>query len=212
MKLLLLSGGIDSSALAWSQRPDVCLTINYGQAPAPGEIAAAEAVCAAIGLKHEVIAVDLRHLGSGLLSGRAASSLARAEEWWPYRNQMLITLAAMRFVSEGLREIVIGAVSTDIHADGKAPFLEAIDRTLSLQEGQVRVSAPARGVTTVELLRVSSFPRDLLGVTFSCHAMEVACGQCGGCLKHIETLQEIDIDTTGNDPGAPSKHAGHSRA
>lgn len=193
MRLLLLSGGIDSAAIAWWQRPDVCLTIDYGQLPARGEIAASTALCAIMGLRHEKLSVDLRRLGSGLMAGREVVSVGSADEWWPYRNQMLITLAAMSYVAQGLQEVMIGAVATDIHADGRAPFLKAIDRVLSLQEGNVRVKAPALAYTTAELLKLSGFPRDMLGVCFSCHAMEVACGQCGGCLKHVGTLQGFDL-------------------
>src|SRR5262245_52548564 len=107
MRALLFSGGLDSSALAFWQRPDVCLTIDYGQRPARGEIAAAKALCRELGLQHETLSVDLKALGSGSLVGEPASDLGRAEEWWPYRNQMLITLAGMRFIREGLREIMI---------------------------------------------------------------------------------------------------------
>lgn len=201
MKLLLLSGGIDSAAIAQWQRPDLCLTVDYGQAAARGEIAAAAALCTALGLRHEVLTADLRHLGSGLMSGREAIGLGGAQEWWPYRNQMLITLAAMRYVGEGVREIMIGAVATDIHADGKPPFLEAMDAVLRLQEGEVRVSAPGLQYTTTELLEVSGFPRDLLGITFSCHAMEVACGQCGGCLKQLETLERFASHSANTEVG-----------
>ncbi|NEW97172.1 7-cyano-7-deazaguanine synthase [Rhodopseudomonas sp. BR0G17] len=186
MRVLLFSGGIDSSALAYWLRPDVCLTVDYGHRPASGEVAAAASICSELGLRHEVIFVDLRHLGSGSLAGTPVSGLARAEEWWPYRNQMLITLAGMRFLSEGLREIVIGAVSTDVHSDGRSPFLRGISRLMSLQEGQVAVLAPARRLSPERLLDVSEFPADLLGLTFSCHTMEFPCGTCRGCIKHAE--------------------------
>lgn len=91
---------------------------------------------------------------------------------------------------QGVKEIMVGSVSTDKHADGKAPFYKAIDRTVSLQEGGVRVSAPGRQYSTVELLKVSEFPHDLIGLTFSCHVHEYACGQCSGCLKHRECVDE----------------------
>jgi 7-cyano-7-deazaguanine synthase len=188
MKVLLFSGGLDSTALAYSLRPDISVTVDYGQKPARGEIAAAEALCRELGLRHEVITVDLRSLGVGSLAGRPPSDLGRAEEWWPYRNQMLVTLAGMRFLPEGANEIVIGAVRTDVHADGKAPFLRAIDRVMALQEGAVRVKAPARLLDPDKLLESSGLPVDLLGLTFSCHVMEYACGQCRGCLKHLNTI------------------------
>jgi 7-cyano-7-deazaguanine synthase len=188
MRVLLFSGGLDSSALAYWKRPDVCLTVDYGQRPARGEIAAAGAICAELKLRHEVVSVDLRSLGSGSLAGKEPSNLGHAEEWWPYRNQILITLAGMRFVSEGLREILIGAVRTDIHADGRSPFLRCIARLMSLQEGNVTVSAPARSLHPNKLLELSGFPVSLLGLTFSCHVMEYPCGRCRGCEKHLDTI------------------------
>jgi 7-cyano-7-deazaguanine synthase len=47
-KAILLSGGIDSIALAYWQRPDIAITIDYGQAPAQAEINASTAVASAL--------------------------------------------------------------------------------------------------------------------------------------------------------------------
>lgn len=191
MRVLLLSGGLDSSALAYWQRPDVCLTIDYGQRPALGELAAARSICSELGLRHETVAVNLAALGSGSLAGSNAAGVASAEEFWPYRNQMLITLAGMRFLAEGLQEILIGAVRTDVHADGKAPFVRGISRLMTLQEGNVKVSAPAISLQPDRLIQMSGFPHALLGLTFSCHVMEYPCGRCRGCSKQLETLDRL---------------------
>lgn len=191
MKALLMSGGLDSAALAYWLRPDVCVTIDYGQIAAKGEMAASDALCTAMELKHRRITVDLSSLGSGSMADRPAAPGAAATEFWPYRNQMLVTLAAMMLLPEGVAEIIVGAVSTDRHGDGKAPFFRAIDRLLSLQEGGVRVTAPARHLSTPSLLRKSAFPYDLIGLTFSCHVHEFACGQCGGCLKHRACVDAV---------------------
>ena len=184
MKVLLFSGGIDSSALAYWLRPDLLLTIDYGQQAAAGEISAAIALAAEFRIAHEVLDVDLSKLGRGLMADRPSSELAHSPEWWPYRNQLLITLAGMRFVADGLQEIIIGAVNSDVHADGKEPFLTFINRAMQAQEGHVKVNAPAHDISPEELLEFSSFPRDLLGLTFSCHVSEYPCGTCPGCLKH----------------------------
>ncbi|WP_414815594.1 7-cyano-7-deazaguanine synthase [Rhizobium sp. IY2] len=191
MKLLLHSGGLDSTALAWKLRPDVCLTVDYGQRPAQGEIRAAGSLCDLMDLDHQVLRVDLSHLGVGSLAGSVSSDVGSAPEWWPYRNQMLITLAGMRFVPQGLSEILIGAVATDVHADGRKPFLDGIDYLMSIQEGGVRVCAPASPVDPVDLIRESGIPHELLGATFSCHVAEYPCGQCRGCEKHLMTMEEL---------------------
>lgn len=191
MRVLLFSGGIDSSAIAHWLRPDVLLTVNYGQKAARGEVSAATAIAEELRLEHEVLEVDLSHLGQGLMSHQQASALAQAPEWWPYRNQMLITLAGMRFVTSGLREIVIGAVASDAHEDGKPPFLSAINHTMQLQEGHVKISAPASHFLAEELLEHSAFPTNLLGLTFSCHISEFSCGKCPGCSKHSKVLSNV---------------------
>jgi len=191
MKVLLLSGGIDSSAIAVWKKPDFALTIDYGQRAARGEIIAAEAIASKLGISHEVIRVDLAEFGVGSLAGKAPSEIASAPEWWPYRNQMLITIAGMRYVPKGIKQILIGAVATDVHADGKASFIDAIDAVMRAQEGRVRVNAPAISMTAEQLLQRSRFPRELLGLTFSCHVMEYACGRCRGCQKHSAVVEKF---------------------
>ncbi|SSU63407.1 7-cyano-7-deazaguanine synthase [Acinetobacter baumannii] len=67
-KCLLLSGGIDSFCLAFLQRPDIAITIDYGQSAAEAEIRSSEFVCKKLGIIHEIIKVDCSHLGMGDLS------------------------------------------------------------------------------------------------------------------------------------------------
>lgn len=190
MRALLFSGGIDSTSLAAWQRPDVVMTIDYGQRVAQAEIRAAAEIARRLALRHEVIRVDASALGLGHLAGRPASDIAAAPEWWPYRNQLLITLAAMRLVPEGLSEILIGTViGDDVHADGRPEFIAAIDRLLAVQEGAVRVSAPAREMTSERLLELAPNMMELLPWTFSCHVSDFPCGQCRGCVKHQLVLE-----------------------
>ncbi|KQT70260.1 7-cyano-7-deazaguanine synthase [Methylobacterium sp. Leaf465] len=199
MRVLLFSGGLDSTALAWWQKPDVGFFVDYGQAAAVGEHAAAVSIASELGLRLETLKVDLSGLGLGPLAGKPPSELGRGPEWWPYRNQMLLTLAGMRFVGEGLTELLIGSVATDVHADGRPPFLRAMDRVMAVQEGGVRVKAPARCLDGPALLETSGIPERILGATFSCHVMEYACGRCPGCNKHRETLRRFREGKHGGD-------------
>ena len=45
--------------------------------------------------------------------------------------QMLITVAAMALLPQRLRELVVGSVSTDAHADGSPEFDRTVDRLLA---------------------------------------------------------------------------------
>ena len=189
---MLLSGGMDSIAVTWWQRPAVALTVDYGQVCSRAEIRAAEAVASELGIRHEVICVDCRSLGSGDLAGAPAMESAPVSEWWPYRNQLLVTLSAMRAISLNVGELLLGTVRSDeCHADGRPEFVDKIDALLRLQEGHLRVRAPAATMTAVELVQKADVPRELLAWAHSCHRAEYACGECRGCNKHRETMEAL---------------------
>jgi 7-cyano-7-deazaguanine synthase len=191
---LLLSGGIDSIALAYWKRPDLAITIDYGQAPAPAEIQAATEVCRTLHLAHDVLRIDCSSLGSGDLANRPALSVAPVPEWWPFRNQLLVTLAAAHGLGRGVGHLLLGTVSTDrAHVDGAPAFIEALSALLAMQEGGVTVSAPAVEMTSADLVRSSGIPFGLLAWAHSCHVGTLACGQCRGCAKHFTTTKELGL-------------------
>lgn len=191
-RLLLLSGGMDSIALAWALRPDLCLTIDYGQLAAAGEVRAAAAVCNELGLCHRLLRVDCSALGSGDMAGIPPSSVAPVPEWWPFRNQLLITLGATLAVREGLDTVVIGTVVNDrSHADGRMEFFQAVKDLLKMQEGQILLEAPSIEETTVEFCRRQAVPHSVVGWAHSCHVSSFACGLCRGCCKHRESMRGL---------------------
>lgn len=192
MKALLLSGGMDSIAVAFWQRPEIAITIDYGQRAAEAEIAAASQVAKEIGMQHEIITIDCRVIGSGDMAGNDALDVAPVPEWWPFRNQLLVTFAAARGIVLGVTEVMTGSVSSDgTHADGRPEFYDAMDRVTAVQEGGIRISAPALTMTTAELVRRSGVPREILAWAHSCHTGNLACGQCRGCVKHYQVTKEI---------------------
>lgn len=189
---VLLSGGTDSVALAYWKRPGFAYTIDYGQLPAEGEIRAATVVCEALDIRHRVIRADCLQVGMGDLAGAPASKLSPISEWWPFRNQLIITLAGAAALRDGIEELMVGSIANDNqHADGRADFFEAISRLMEVQEGSLRVTAPAIGLTAVELIRTSGIPHSLLAWSHSCHVAQYACGQCRGCAKHAETMKAV---------------------
>lgn len=191
---LLLSGGMDSIAIAWWRRPAIGITIDYGQGPAPGEIRAAAAVADQLGMQHVVIRSDLSALGSGDLAGAAPLEIAPVREWWPFRNQMLVTLAAMKAIQLNADKLLIGCLKTDgAHADGTPAFVSTLDALLRLQEGSIKLEAPAIELDAVELIRTSSIPQEVLAWAHSCHVGEYACGYCRGCHKHFTTHSALGL-------------------
>lgn len=192
---LLLSGGMDSVALAWWKRPDIAFTLDYGQLAARAEIEASSTICEQLEIPHHVIQIDCSSLGSGDMAGSAADSLAPASDWWPYRNQLLVTLTAMKAISHGVTHLWLGTVKSDgFHRDGSPEFIAAVSHLLSLQEGGMVVEAPAIDLSTAELVRSSGIPASLLAWAHSCHKSHVACGDCRGCNKYMEVFREVGYD------------------
>jgi 7-cyano-7-deazaguanine synthase len=188
-RAVLLSGGMDSTCIAFWQRPELAITIDYGQRPAAGEIRSAQAISAALGIEHIVVTANIAELGSGDMAGRKPSSEAPASEWWPYRNQFLITVAAMKCHELGATEMMIGALRTDgFHVDSTPAFYAKLNQLLQMQEGELHISTPAIELSAIELIELSRTPEEILAWSHSCHINDIACGFCRGCQKHFETM------------------------
>ena len=195
MIALLLSGGMDSISIAWWKKPDVGVFVDYGQRPAAAEEAAGRAACDAMGMRHEVVRADCSALGSGNMSGAPALDLAPVPEWWPYRNQLILTLAGAAALRLGAKHLMIGSLGTDgEHADGRPAFIDAMSDLMAMQEGGLTVSAPAIRMTAVELVQTSAVPKSVLAWAHSCHTGNLACGQCRGCIKHYATWKALGWD------------------
>lgn len=196
---LLLSGGMDSLAIAWWKRPQLAITLDYGQNAAVGEKHAAGRICEELGIPHEIIRIDCGSLGSGDMAQSAPHPAAPTSEWWPYRNQLLITLASMCAIARGIEALYIGTVRSDgdSHRDGTNGFIARIDELMAFQEGGVRVLAPAIELSTAELVRKAGVPASLLAWAHSCHKAEIACGNCRGCAKYLATYAELGAEYQG---------------
>lgn len=184
---------MDSIAIAWWMRPALAITIDYGQCAAEGEIRASAQVSKELGITHEVVRVDCSPLGSGDMAGVTADHAAPTTEWWPYRNQLLITLGGMGAIAREVGVLYIGTVRSDgeNHADGTPQFVQKMDELMAYQEGQLRVAAPAIEYSTAELVRHAKVPPGLLAWAHSCHKADIACGNCRGCNKYRETYLEL---------------------
>lgn len=201
MNVLLFSGGVDSTALAWGFRPDLLFFVDYGQLAARGELRACRAIAKEIGLQLETVALDLRGLGSGDMAG-GGSTVGQPPEHWPFRNQMLLTLGAMRCTSYGAKELMIGSVAgDDEHDDGTHDFRVAASALLGLQGGPV-IKAPGALMTAEELIQRYSVPDRVLHWTYSCHRGDWACGVCRGCAKHQRVMDAVEHARRGGNDDA----------
>ena len=175
--IVLLSGGLDSIALAYWKRPRFAITIDYGQNAAAAELKAASAVAESLKMQHVIIKSDCSSLGAGIMSQNGSIESSPSPEWWPFRNQLIITLAAMRAIRLGVKELLVGSVKDDCnYVDGTSAFYDLIDHLMAAQEGGIKVSAPAINMSTEELIQVSGVPRSLLLWAHSCNRGNIPCG------------------------------------
>lgn len=189
---LILSGGMDSTCLAWWMKPKIAFTIDYGQLAAKAEIEASREICRVLKIEHHIISIDCKQLGSGDMAGKSAVANAPATDWWPYRNQLLITFAAMKAISLGVNKLLIGTVKSDtFHKDGTSVFIDTISKLLFLQEGNIIVEAPAIKLETLDLIKESLIPYEILKLSHSCHKAVTPCNNCRGCNKHNQILDEM---------------------
>jgi 7-cyano-7-deazaguanine synthase len=190
--VLMLSGGLDSAALALLIRPSLTVFVDYGQKPRAAESTAAHAVAAHLGLPLLVVRLPLSDLGGGLMHDDTPMPNAPSPEWWPFRNQFLATAGAAVAVKHALTRVALASVRGDgeRHVDGSEPFYERLSAVMQLQEGGVSVSAPAIHLSTVELLHQANADRSLIGWTVSCHRSNEPCGDCPGCWKRELVLNE----------------------
>jgi 7-cyano-7-deazaguanine synthase len=195
MRALLLSGGVDSSALAFAAKPDIALGIDYGQVAAVAELEAAAFVASKAGIQFESLQVSARSLGGGSMSGMKVSDAAPCPEFWPFRNQFILTLAAMACHQRGVTSLLFGAVKSDgdWHRDGSSEFFRLLSNILGYQEGGMSISVPAIEVSTTDLVLSSGIPRDVLAATHSCHVSNLACGQCRGCAKREGVFYDLGL-------------------
>jgi 7-cyano-7-deazaguanine synthase len=189
--LLLFSGGIESTAIAYWKRPDFLLHIDYGHLPALGELRAARAIATRINLPLKAVRADCSTIGSGELAGCTPIACAPSPSWWPFRNQLLVTLGATVALDLGADIVLFGSVASDrLYADGTPQFLDTLRALIGLQEGNLCLEAPAINLTTSQLVQESHVPYSLLAWTHSCHVSNWACGQCRGCIHHYQVMQE----------------------
>lgn len=194
LRAVLLSGGIDSAAVAFWKKPAIAIHLSYGQRAATAELKASRVIAQSLDISFHHIAIDLSSLGSGDLTRAPQLSIAPVSEWWPFRNQALITLAAMKALTLGAKELYFGAVSTDAkHVDGTASFFSQLAKLLVMQEGALQLHVPGVMLTSEELVKQSGVPSSVLGWTYSCHTGEYPCGNCNGCQKHFAVKHHLNL-------------------
>lgn len=205
MRLVLLSGGLDSSvALAVARASgtiDLGLFLDYGQRASVREEAAARAVARHFGVALRTETIPLLARMGGALTHRGPVPLLRPEDlgdtrllaetaaavWVPNRNGLFINVAAAIADDLAGGEIIVGFNREEAATfpDNSAAFVQAANHflTYSCQSG-VKVSAPLAELDKDEIVRRGLNLGVPLESIWSCYegAAEM-CGECESCQR-----------------------------
>ena len=201
---VLLSGGMDSvTALHHAAREhDVvsALSFDYGSKHNASEIPCAQWHAAQLGVPHTVIALPFvnEHFASDLLqSGGDIPDGHYAEENMkrtvvPFRNGIMLSIAAGFAESRGAEGLVIAAHSGDhaIYPDCREPFMQAMSDAIRLGTYvEIEVLRPFIQTDKTGIARLGAELGVDFARTWSCYKGGAThCGTCGTCVERREAF------------------------
>jgi 7-cyano-7-deazaguanine synthase len=190
-KLILLSGGVESTILAYLERPKYALTIDYGHIAAISEIKAAKAICKDLEIDLKIVKLDLSTIIHDSELFGNLSNLEENPEYVPFRNQFIITVGLQYAHAVGVDEIIIGTVKDDdIFFDGTPLFFEQLN-LISHAQHKIKIATPAINTSALDLAKKSKIPIEILAWSHSCTRALHSCGECRSCRKRKTVLNFI---------------------
>lgn len=201
--VLLVSGGLDSTALAYWLRDQAVaflpLFIDYGQHCAATERKAlGDVLPEAIFGTCEV--VNVRDVYAGCPSRLITQpdlwmdNVTADDLYLPYRNLLLLTIAAAYAQARGISEVYAAFINSN-HAkeiDCSALFFDRLAGILT-EYGSVQVRMPFREFPKSKVAQIGLSLGAPIAQTFSCQAAStVPCGACPNCIDRLEALRVLD--------------------
>lgn len=205
--LIVLSGGMDSTTLLYEYADDIALavTFNYGSNHNAREIECARYNCQHLGI--ELIVIDLPFIGrlfeSSLLSGADAIPEGQYDDdnmrstVVPFRNGIMLAIAAGMAESRGLRHLMLANHSGDhaIYPDCRPEFVDAMSRAVAAgtYDG-IDIRAPYTLLSKTDIARRGASLGMDYSHTYSCYkGGERHCGRCGTCTERREAFIQAGL-------------------
>jgi len=212
--VVLLSGGLDSAVNLKRALDEtgiaLALTLEYGQKAAAREIAAAAAMCQALGVRHRVVALpwlaEICH--TALVNPECEVPRLRPEQlgeervtsrdtaravWVPNRNGVFIAIAAAFAESLGAEAVVTGfnAEEAATFPDNSAAFAAAATAGLQFSTATaVQVMSYTQALTKSEVVLLGRRIGAPLALVWSCYrGGEAPCGNCESCARFLRACQ-----------------------
>lgn len=216
--VVLLSGGLDSSTLAYlaarkaspqANNRVFTLTFNYGQRHKK-ELVLAKAVSKAIGaVNHIVINFDLTKWGGSALTdvnikvpkNRKLTDKSIPITYVPARNTIFLAFALAYAEAVKAEEIYIGVNAVDYsgYVDCRPKFINKFQELIKLatvagSSGGIKIKTPLINLSKAEIVKLG----EKLGVdwamTWSCYqGGKLACGECDSCRLRLKGFNEAGV-------------------
>lgn len=202
-KVLLFSGGLDSTTLLWQLKPDVkAIMFDYGQRHVR-ELQSAIDICELAEVDYSV--AELRNLRDLIRAG-SQTGVAQVPEGHyaqdnmkttivPNRNMIMISIAVAHAISIRASEVWYAAHSGDhaIYPDCRPAFVDALRE--AIREGNawtpVKLVAPFLAESKADVVRQGLSIDAPYHLTWSCYrGLGRACGRCGTCVERLEAFAE----------------------
>ncbi|MBD5284801.1 MAG: 7-cyano-7-deazaguanine synthase QueC [Bacteroides sp.] len=205
--LIILSGGMDSVTLLHDKKEEIALavTFDYGSNHAAREIEMAKENCRMLNIEHLVIPLGFMHeyFRSSLLDGADAIPEGRYDSdnmsstVVPFRNGIMLAIAAGIAESRGLRRIMIANHGGDhtIYPDCRKSFIQAMNEAVKEGSGmKVELKAPYTEITKSDIAAIGKRLGIDYSKTYSCYkGGEKHCGKCGTCIERKEAMRDAGI-------------------
>lgn len=198
--ILLLSGGLDSGALLfWALHQGIevlPLFINYGQKTFPGEWQSVKFLINSTGI-NPIMPLDVSQiasLGTGTLASGSEECLP-SDQYFPSRNMLLITLAAMYAYQNRVSTILIGLIADTASSlpDCSSKYIKKAGSVFHLEYPKLQLRAPFITRSKVEIVREAKFYGFIPENTFCCNRLpDHHCWTCPSCIDRMNTLEQLN--------------------
>ena len=204
--VIIVSGGMDSITLLYDyyKRIGLAISFNYGSKHNDKEIPFAKWHCEKLSIPHIIIPLlfvndyfksDLLQSGGDIPEGHYENDNMKSTVV-PFRNGIMLSIAAGIAESNGFHNILLGNHSGDhsIYPDCRPEFIKALNE--AIQSGtyeNVEILAPYTNINKMDIAQIGKQLNIDYSKTWTCYkGEEIHCGVCGSCVERKEALAGFD--------------------
>jgi 7-cyano-7-deazaguanine synthase len=200
------------AALAAKDYQTFALHFSYGQRTEQRELAAAQAVAKAVGIREFLpLKTDIfRHIGGSALtdpaiavpempaSGVPDSSVSGSDipvTYVPFRNAHFLSAAVSWAEVLDAEAVFIGAVEQDSsgYPDCRPSYYRAFQQVIAIgtRDGRIQIQTPLIGMRKSEIVGLGVELSAPFHLTWSCYSGEtLACGRCDSCVLRLRAFAQ----------------------